>query len=155
MDNRAFRDALGKFATGVCLITVNDAESGPIAMTVNSFASVSLEPALVLWSIQNDSECYREFTTCEHFGISVLPATAMEESNRYASKGGHAVEPDDFSANEFGTPLFKSALANFSCKLHAIHDGGDHQIIVGEVVGFEAVDGAPLVFFAGAYRALS
>ena len=74
MDSGDFRQALGRFATGVCLVTVNDPELGPLATTVNSFSSVSLDPPLVLWSIQNSSDHLGVYTDCEHFGISVLTA---------------------------------------------------------------------------------
>ena len=74
MSSTEFRNALGAFTTGVCLITVNDTHSGALALTANSFSSLSLEPPLVLWNIQNDSDCFREYTECAHFGISILCA---------------------------------------------------------------------------------
>ena len=82
MDSVAFRQALGQFATGVCVVTVNDANLGPIATTVNSFSSVSLDPALVLWSIQNASDHFSVYTECEQFGISVLNADQADISGR-------------------------------------------------------------------------
>ena len=72
MDTGDFRQALGQFATGVCLVTVDDPDLGPLATTVNSFSSVSLDPPLVLWSIQNSSDHLAVYTECQHFGISVL-----------------------------------------------------------------------------------
>ena len=72
MDTRALRNTLGQFATGVCILTTDDDEHGAIGMTVNSFSAVSLDPALVLWSIQNTSDCFSAFTTCDRYGISVL-----------------------------------------------------------------------------------
>ena len=76
MDLSQFRQALGSFATGICLVTVTDETLGPLAMTVNSFSSVSLEPALVLWSIQDTSDHLQTYTECPHFGISILSAGA-------------------------------------------------------------------------------
>ncbi len=155
MDTKAFRSALGRFATGVCLITVDDAESGAMAMTANSFSSVSLDPALVLWSIQNDSDCFREYTQCVRFGISVLNDQQTELSNQYARKGQHAISEDQFLRDEHGIPLLRDALAQFSCKLHQLHEAGDHHIVVAQVEAFSVADGSPLLFFGGAYNSLS
>lgn len=154
MNDRELRGALGRFATGVCLITVNDEQSGQLALTANSFSSVSLDPPLVLWSIQNSSECYREYTHCAYFGISVLAAEHEALSNRYAKKGDHAIDSDSFAVDDQGVPLLSNALANFSCAIHSIIDAGDHQIIIGRVIDFMVNDGAPLLFFGGQYDRL-
>lgn len=154
MTDREFRSALGKFATGVCLVTVNDNLSGKLALTANSFSSVSLEPPLVLWSIQNSSDCFREYTSCEFFGISVLAAHHEALSNRFAKKGGHGIDPALFTEDSQGTPLLSGALANFSCAVHNIVDAGDHQIIVGSVIEFAVNDGNPLLFHGGQYDRL-
>ena len=155
MDSGAFRQALGQFATGVCVVTVNDANLGPIATTVNSFSSVSLDPALVLWSIQNASDHFSVYTECEHFGISVLNAGQADISGHYAKRGEHQALTEHFGTGPSGEPQLLNALAHFSCATHAVHLGGDHHIIVGEVLGFECGEAEPLVFFAGGYRTLS
>ena len=123
-------------------------------MTVNSFAAVSLEPALVLWSIQNTSDCFDQFTQCDRYGISVLQRSQEALSNRYARSMDHQVEASDLTLDEQGTPLIAGALATFSCRTDAIHAGGDHHIIVGEVEAFTSVDGEPLLFFDGGYKSL-
>ena len=154
MDAREFRNTLGRFATGVCVVTTESAE-GPIGMTVNSFAAVSLEPALVLWSIQNTSDCFAAFTECERYGISVLQHSQEALSNQYARSMDHDIEASHLSRDESGTPLIAGALATFSCRTNAIHAGGDHHIIVGEVEAFTSVEGEPLLFFGGAYKGLA
>jgi len=154
MTGREFRSALGQFATGVCLITVNDTLSGKLALTANSFSSVSLEPPLILWSIQNSSDCYREYTSCDFFGVSVLASQHEDLSNRFAKKGGHSIDPALFTEDSQGTPRLSGALANFSCAMHNILDAGDHQIIVGRVVDFAVNDGEPLLFHGGSYDRL-
>ncbi|MCH1610596.1 MAG: flavin reductase family protein [Luminiphilus sp.] len=155
MDSVAFREALGQFATGVCVVTVNDADLGPLAMTVNSFSSVSLDPALVLWSIQNASDHFSVYTECEHFGISVLSANQADISAHYAKRGEHQALTEHFGTGPSGEPQLLNALAHFSCLTHAVHPGGDHHIIVGEVQGFESAEEKPLIFFAGGYRGVS
>lgn len=154
MDSRDFRDALGQFTTGVCLVSVADADAGNLAMTVNSFASVSLEPPLVLWSIQNIAEYYAAFTGCERFGISVLSKSQESLSNRYARRDGHAIDPTHFTLDDHGVPLLRDALATFSCRRWDLYQGGDHQIIVGEVMAFASTKGEPLIFSSGRYTAL-
>ena len=154
LDTRELRNTLGQFATGVCVLTT-ESSKGPIGMTVNSFAAVSLEPALVLWSFQNNSDCFEEFTQCERYGISVLQQSQEVISNRYARSMDHQVESSDLTHDANGTPLIKDALATFSCRAQAIHEGGDHHIIVGEVEAFTTVDGEPLLFFGGGYTRLA
>ncbi|MGA0150637.1 MAG: flavin reductase family protein [Luminiphilus sp.] len=155
MDVNAFRQALGQFATGVCLVTVSDRERGPLATTVNSFSSVSLDPPLVLWSIQNSSDHLQTYTECQHFGISVLREEQAGLSGHYAKRGGHEALPEHFTAGAQGEPQLIDALAHFSCSTFSVYPGGDHQIIVGEVVAFESTDAVPLIFFGGGYRSLS
>ena len=155
MDTGDFRQALGQFATGVCLVTLDDPELGPLATTVNSFSSVSLDPPLVLWSIQNSSDHLAVYTECQHFGISVLSSEQGALSSQYAQRGGHSVQAEHFATGPQGEPKLIDALAHFTCAAYAVHPGGDHQIIVGEVLQFESREAAPLIFYSGGYRALS
>ncbi len=155
MDTGDFRQALGQFATGVCLVTVDDPELGPLATTVNSFSSVSLDPPLVLWSIQNSSDHLAVYTQCQHFGISVLSSEQGALSGQYAQRGGHSAQAEHFTTGPQGEPKLIDALAHFTCAVYAVHPGGDHQIIVGEVLQFESRAAAPLIFYSGGYRALS
>ena len=155
MDSVAFRQALGQFATGVCVVTVNDVNLGPLATTVNSFSSVSLDPALVLWSIQNASDQFSVYTQCEHFGISVLSADQSQISGHYAQRGEHQALTEHLGTGPSGEPKLLNALAHFSCVTRAVHPGGDHHIIVGEVLALDSAEAEPLIFFAGEYRGLS
>ena len=150
-----FRQALGRFATGVCLVTVDDSKLGPLATTVNSFSSVSLDPPLVLWSIQNSSDHLAVYTECQHFGISVLSSEQGAASRQYAQRGGHSARAEHFTVGPQGEPRLIDALAHFTCAAYAVHPGGDHQIIVGEVLQFESAEADPLIFYSGDYRALS
>jgi len=155
MDGKAFRQALGRFSTGVCLITVNDEVSGSLALTANSFSSVSLDPPLVLWSIQNNSECFREYTENEHFAFSVLASDHASLSGKYARRGEHAIDPEEFQDNAQGVPVLRGAIAHFNCRLFALHESGDHHIVVGEVIDFDVSEGAPLLFSNGQYDELA
>ena len=154
LDTRALRNTLGQFATGVCILTTQTSDRRSIGMTVNSFAAVSLDPALVLWSIQNTSECFKEFTECERYGISMLKSSQQALSDRYARSLAHEMDVADRIIGDTGVPLVEGALATLSCRLTALHPGGDHHIIVGEVEALTHSEGEPLVFFGGGYQRL-
>lgn len=155
-DGRDLRNALGRFATGVCLITAVNEEGEALALTANSFSSVSLDPPLVLWSLQNNSDVFDHFASPSHYAINVLAREQEALSNQYAKKGQHLIDDAHFSTGKHGAPIIRDALVSFECEHHANHDGGDHVIIVGRVVDMTArEDGDPLLFYCGGYRDLS
>jgi flavin reductase (DIM6/NTAB) family NADH-FMN oxidoreductase RutF len=152
IDKRKLRDAFGGFATGVCIVTVAPAYGVPIGMTINSFSSVSLEPPLVLWSIQYTSECFDIFNAADKFAINVLSAEQETHSNFYSKKGQHALFTEHYRPGRTGSPVFRDALANFECRVWARYAGGDHLIIVGEVLEVTTrPSGRPLLFYKGKY----
>ena len=140
IDSREFRDALGCFATGVTVITANPEAQQPFGMTVNSFASVSLDPPLVLWSLQNNSEMFDVWERASTFGVNILRADQQDLSNLYARKGDHLLEADHFVAGITGVPVLPDSLVSMECEVEARYPGGDH--------------GEPLLFCAGGYREL-
>lgn len=155
LDSRAFRDALGQFSTGVCVVTVVDEEMGPIGMTVNSFSAVSLAPPLVLWSIQKDSERFTPFYGSVGFAVSILSEDQAAMSNRYAQKQNYHLEEDSFHLGRSGEAVLKHCLGSFECKTRERIEAGDHIILIGEVVEMQCDSGArPLLFFGGEYRQL-
>lgn len=154
-DSREFRNALGTFATGVCVITAQPEGEKPFGITVNSFASVSLDPALVLWSLQNNSECFPAFEKADKFAINILAHDQQALSNYYAVKGDHVLAADDFRIGKSGTPVLRNVLTHFECNTWARYPGGDHVILVGEVTEMEHnPNKQPLLFNAGKYREL-
>jgi flavin reductase (DIM6/NTAB) family NADH-FMN oxidoreductase RutF len=146
---RDFRDALGRFATGVTLVTC-DSDIGPLGITANSFASLSLDPPLVLWSPARSSRRFAAFTAARHFAIHILRDDQLPLARAFTHHG-QAWDQADWHASPEGVPLIDDVLARFDCRLHAIHDGGDHAIVVGEVTAAIIGDGAPLVFAGGGY----
>jgi len=99
-DGRELRNALGRFATGVCLITTTLEKQQALAMTANSFSSVSLDPPLVLWSLQNNSDVFGAFAGAKHFAINILSQEQEDLSNRYAKKGEHEIDPDHYRSGK-------------------------------------------------------
>jgi flavin reductase (DIM6/NTAB) family NADH-FMN oxidoreductase RutF len=155
LGDRELRDAFGRFATGVCLITTVTEAGESIALTANSFSSVSLDPPLVLWSLQENSDAYDRYAAARRFAINVLTLEQRALSEQYARRGQHRLAEEHYRAGEWGSPLILGALAAFECELEATCPGGDHLIIVGRVKGMQSrVGGEPLLFYGGAYRAL-
>ena len=153
-DPRTLRDALGCFATGVTVVTGVDPHGKPIGMTVNSFASVSLDPPLVLWSPAKNSSRYPAFSGATHFAIHVLSADQDVLSARF-TRNGRAFDDLDWEINDEGVPVIPGTLARFECRQAAAHDAGDHTIIVGEVLRAAHRDGDPLCFSGGAFGRFS
>lgn len=151
--SREFREALGRFATGVTVVTCQSDE-GPVGITANSFASLSLDPPLVLWSPARASKRFASFEKAEHFAIHILADDQMNVCQGFA-RDGYDFGSFDWETNEENVPLLNGCLARFECLRHAVHDGGDHAIIVGRVLDAAVRDGAPLVFAKGAYGKFS
>lgn len=148
-DPRLLRDALGRFATGVTVITCTTPE-GPVGITANSFASVSLDPALVLWSIARTSSRFAAFAGAQAFAIHILGQDERDLAARFV-KAGAGFDGLPVTAGQGGAPLIGGTLARFDCALHSAVDGGDHLILLGRVLAASFREGAPLVFAKGHY----
>ena len=154
-DSREFRNAMGTFATGVCVITANPEGYEPFGMTVNSFASLSLDPALLLWNLQNNSECIPAFEKATKFAVNILASDQQDLSNLYAKKGDHVLAAEHFRIGKSSLPVLHGVVTSFECDLWARYPGGDHVILVGEVTEMDSnPNKQPLLFSAGQYRHL-
>ena len=153
-DSTDFRRCLGRFATGVTVVTCSAADGGPCGITANSFSSVSLDPPLILWNIAKVSNSLQAYLDAEHFAINVLTSAQKDVSAHFA-KSDHTLFDDiEYSLSADGAPLLPDTLASFECRTREIHDCGDHYIIIGEVTGFRSGEGDPLLFFRGGYRSI-
>lgn len=150
---RLFRDALGRFATGVTVVTCQS-DLGPLGITANSFASLSLDPPLVLWSPAKASRRFQPFHDAEHFAIHVL-TDAQQAVCMNFTKQGTDFDALDWSEGAHGVPLIEGCLARFECHRHAVHDGGDHALIIGHVDAVALREGNPLIFAKGAFGSFS
>lgn len=148
-----YRRALGAFATGVALVTA-DGPKGPVGIVVNSFTSVSLTPRLVLWCLGDQSDRYGVFATAERWAINVLAATQEPLSRRFVRAG--AVDAADVACARLAdAPVLSGALSIFACRSHERRKLGDHLVIVGEVLAYEARDGDGLTYYRGRYGVAS
>jgi flavin reductase (DIM6/NTAB) family NADH-FMN oxidoreductase RutF/pimeloyl-ACP methyl ester carboxylesterase len=154
-DARTLRDALGCFATGITVVTAMSPDGTPIGLTANSFTSVSLDPPLLLVCIANTASSGPILQQAEHFAVNVLQIGQQPVSNRFAGKGEDRFAASDWSEGENGAPVLAGSLSAFECRRHAVHEGGDHFILVGEVkrAQFDARRD-PLLYFRGKYRRL-
>jgi flavin reductase (DIM6/NTAB) family NADH-FMN oxidoreductase RutF len=143
------RNALGRFATGVTVVTTMT-PAGPLGITVNSFSSVSLDPPLVLWSPARKSTRFPAFEASTHFAIHVLATDQQPLAEHFARHGVFPSLP--FTPGLGDAPLLDGAVTRLEC-LHAVHyDGGDHLIVVGEVLRIAESERPPLLYYRGAYH---
>jgi flavin reductase (DIM6/NTAB) family NADH-FMN oxidoreductase RutF/pimeloyl-ACP methyl ester carboxylesterase len=154
-DARTLRDALGCFATGVTVVTTFEANGDPVGLTANSFTSVSLDPPLLLVCIAKTSNSLKALEAAEHFAVNVLHIGQQPASSLFAQPGEHRFSHTPWKRGRHDAPLLSNALANFECRRHQLHDGGDHIILVGEVLraNFDPRRD-PLLYFRGRYRRL-
>ncbi len=148
---RELRGALGRFATGITIITARGKDDKPEGLTANSFTSLSLDPPLVLWCLAKRSASVAAFADCEFFAINILAAHQKHLSQQFATSAEDKFDGIEWSEGLGGAPLLAECLVNFECRRHARHDGGDHFIFVGEIARFQSKKGDPLLFNAGHY----
>lgn len=154
-DCRAFRNALGSFATGVTVLATTAPDGEWVGMTVSSFNSVSLDPPLILWSLARSSPNLEVFQNAKHYSVNVLAANQQEISDRFATRGNDRFAGVPVRDGEHGVPLLEGCSAWFECANEAQYPGGDHIIFVGRVASFaQGEEQSPLVFHAGGYRQL-
>ena len=152
-DHRAFRDALGTFATGVTVVTTRGPKGELIGNTASSFNSVSLDPPLVLWSLSRSAHSFKAYLAADHFAVNVLREGQEHLSERFARSLGDKWAGIDYETWETGCPILPNALAIFECRMAHAYQGGDHVIFVGEVLRFDHDPlGKPLIFWRGRYQ---
>lgn len=148
---KAFRAALGSFATGVTIVTTADADGRPVGVTASSFNSLSLDPPLVLWSLAKTSSSLAAFQRSGEFAIHVLTSKQEALSSHFAKKSEDKFAGVDWTPGEAGVPILAGCAARFRCRTAHQHEGGDHIIFVGEVLDFAHRAEPPLLFHSGAY----
>ena len=154
LNPRDLRDVLGLFATGVAVVTTCNDDAGPIGMTVNSFASVSLEPAEILWSIASLAPSRDAFATHQAFAVNVMPEECKEEALQFARPSDNKFDGVAWRRGWRDVPVLECALATLECDVKDMFPCGDHEIVVGSVRLIDRKDGNPLVFFRGQFTSL-
>ena len=152
---RDFRSTLGRFATGVTVVSALSADGEPIGVTISSFNSVSLEPPLILWSLSLSSPNLETFRKASHYAVNVLSVDQQAISDRFAARSNKSFEDIHWYTGLGGAPLIEGCCAGFECTNEAHYPGGDHLIFVGRVERFaEGQAKSPLIFHNGRYGQL-
>jgi len=155
IDQRELRNTLGTFATGITVVTTKSKEGANIGVTINSFASVSLDPPMVLFSLKKDSPLADIFLKADTFNINILSAEQENASNLFAGPGEDKFNKVEWKEGQNGSPLLMNNLGALECTRLSTHEGGDHTIFMGEVTQHENNSEAkPLLYFKGAYATL-
>ncbi len=154
-DTLTLRKVLGRFVTGVTIVTTMSDDQKPHGLTINSFTSVSLEPPLVLICIAKDAGTLPHFLGNEHFAINLLAHDQTKISQKFATHNIDRFAGIDWQRGEFGAPLIDGALAYIECQRHETHEAGDHYIILGKVEKANFYDDKdPLLYYCGQYQGL-
>ena len=154
-DKPALRTALGAFATGVTIVTaVDPASTEPVGFTANSFTSVSLDPPLLLVCLAHTAASYATFCAVESFAVNVLSAEQEDTARIFATRGADKFGGTAWTTGRHGAPLIDGALALFDCDMHERVTAGDHDILMGRVIGFQRREGQALVYHGGAFSRL-
>ena len=155
LSNEEFRSAMSLYPTGVAIVTTESNGCVPFGITVNSFTSLSLDPPLVMWNLDKTSDTFDAWFLAETFGVNFLKENQRHLAVRYSRKGEHQIASKDVNHGVTGCPLLADVLASIECKVRTRYEGGDHVIIIGEVIDIVMQSKAsPLVFYKGTYSAI-
>lgn len=155
LDRDAFRSVLGRFASGITVVTTCDADGHDHGMTVSAFCSVSLTPPLVLVCVAKNADMFRVLQEVAHFTVNILASHQEALSRRFADLDAEQrFEGVGFRRGKFGAPVLHDILAYVECRTHERHDAGDHGIVIGAVEHAAARDDRPLLYYRGGYARL-
>ena len=157
IEPREFRDTVGCFATGITIITTVQQDGNPVGLTANSFTSLSLDPPMVLFCLDCNVASFEAFRADGHFAVNILSTEQQALSAQFARSGPEKWNGVSYDTWDSGSPIFPGSLASMECKVASINQGGDHVIVIGEVVRMERAQGdvTPLLYFRGGYANLA
>lgn len=142
----SFKEVMGNYPTGVTVVTAFNEDGVPMGLTVNSFASVSLDPMLILWSIDKNVGTYDEFLKTDQFAVNILASDQGNLCTLFATRGEDRFAKCEWEKSALNLPVLSDTLATFQCKTYRQVDAGDHMILIGEVVDIRQEDKEPLLY---------
>ncbi len=154
IDSDLFRSVLGRFASGITIVTTHDGEGRDHGMTVSAFASVSLDPTLVLVAIGNDATMSPVMADANTFAVNILRADQEELSRRFSGKLDDRFAGIRYEKGMHGDAVLTDALASLQCRVVSRHPAGDHVLVIGEVEAADARDGEPLLYYRSGYAGI-
>lgn len=150
-----FRHCLGRFATGVTVATTLCNDGSPCGLTISSFASVSLNPPMILFSLDKKSSSYSSFLESDYFAINILSEEQWDLSQRFAAPSANNWAEISYTKKQTSCPVLEECLAYIECEKKAVYEGGDHSIFLGQVVNLHhSTDKKPLLYYRGQYNTL-
>jgi len=155
VSHEEFRQALGRFASGVTIVTCKNDGGDPCGITVSAFSSLSLEPPLVLICIDKRASLYEDLKEGSYFAVNVLAQDQESVSRRFASRDTDRFRGIGYREGLTGAPLIDGAVAFIECRVVNSYHGGDHTIFVGQVESSAVTDGKPLLYFRGGYSSIA
>lgn len=155
IDGRDFRKALGRFPTGVAVVTALDAQGLRLGMTINSFSSVSLVPPIVLWSVAHQAPSYAAFAAARHFVINVLAEDQLAVSNQFSRPSDDKFAGVAWTPGLAGVPVLSGCVATFECAVRELCRAGDHDVMLGDVQRYSHAERTPLAFALSSYARVS
>lgn len=155
IDVKELRNCFGKFATGITVITALAPDGTKLGLTVNSFSSLSLEPPMILWSLDKKSKNLDAMKGAPHFAVNVLASDQMDISNRFARTSDNKFDGIKLMPSKCNLPLLEGTVAHLECELIDMVEGGDHLIFIGKVEHFDVKDKKPLLYINGQYSTIS
>jgi flavin reductase (DIM6/NTAB) family NADH-FMN oxidoreductase RutF len=154
VDQSTFRSVLGRFATGVTIVTALDKRKRDVGMTVSAFASVSLDPPLVLFCVDHSASVYSTLSKTSHFIANILSDGQEALARRFADSDANRFEGVGYERGQNGAAVLFDVLGYIECEVVMRHEAGDHDVIIGRVDAAEAFDGRPLLYYRGGYAQL-
>ncbi|HYK83239.1 MAG TPA: flavin reductase family protein [Gemmatimonadales bacterium] len=154
VDPAEFRQLLGRFATGVSVLTTRDAQGRPVGMTASALASVSLEPPLLLVAVSRTHDMHAALEGAERFVVNVLAADQEAISRRFAAEGLDRFDGVGYHESRYGLPVLDGVLASIECETQGAVAGGDHTVFFGRVTAGSVTDRSPLLYYRGGYTEL-
>jgi flavin reductase (DIM6/NTAB) family NADH-FMN oxidoreductase RutF len=154
IDPATFRSVLGRFASGVSVVTIRDANGGDHGMTVSAFCSLSLEPPRVLICVERGASLHDVLAIDARFAVNILASHQEEIARRFAEEHDNRFDGVGFTRGASGTPVIDDCLAVIDCVVAARYPGGDHTVVVGSVIGSTTREGRPLLYYRGGYAQL-
>ena len=155
MDSNDFKLAMGRFPSGVTIVTTIGSEGKKCGFTASAFSSLSLDPPLILVCLANSADCYNSFNACDKFAINIIGKEQEELAFKFASKGVEKFDGNEFKEGENGLPILPDSVVSLECDAKDTYPAGDHAILVGEVKHIHLNNGIPSVWYEGKFRNLS
>ncbi len=149
-----FKQAMGRFPSGVVIVTTVDNEGKKCGFTASAFTSLSLDPPLILVCLANSADCYQSFVSTDKFAVNVIGNQQHELAFKFATKGAEKFGGDEFVTGESGLPIVSKCIFSLECNAKHTYPGGDHEILVGEVIHANVHEGSPSIWYEGNFREL-